>query len=262
MGDDEALPRQGSQEVEFSIAEPVEPLGPLDELLPWYVGNLEAGLTAYLDIYADYEQANASLDRGLNLAIRGIARAALDEGAADVPPLLSFLMQSALIASMANIDLFLKQVQRLDLLLSASRALADPDPGGPLGAVVGMEEAGRWVAAKMRGPRGRNLDFFERLTALKAQIELDVPADLRARLLAARETRNAIAHGPVTKQFTAWPGVVVAHPVAEDQRRDAITLEALQDYLGAFDELADLAHQAIMRSDFGAGTVLPDVELP
>jgi hypothetical protein len=113
----------------------------------------------------------------------------------------------------------------------------------------------------MRGPRGRNLDFFERIAALKGQIELDVPAELRSRLLAARETRNAIAHGPVTKQFTAWPGVVVSEPVADAEQRHSITLDALQDYLGAFDELADRTHQAIMRADFGAGSVLPDVQV-
>jgi len=258
MPEDESLPE--SQEVAFGFAEPADTT---DEMLPWYVGNLEAGLTAYLDTYADYERANTSLDRGLNLALQGIAMAAQSTGStADIPPLLDFLMQSALIASMANIDLYLKQVQRLDLLLTASRELAEPDPDGPLGAAADTADAGRWVAARMRGPRGRNLDFFERLGALKTQIELEVPAELRARLLAARETRNAIAHGPVTKQFSAWPGVVVAEPLADAERRDAITLDALQDYLGAFDELADLTHRAIMRADFGAGTVLPDIGSP
>jgi hypothetical protein len=245
MAEDEDLPEQDQQ-----------------DLLPWYAGNLEAGLTAYLDTYADYGRANASLDRGLNLALKGIAIAAREAGDADVPPLLDFLIQSALIASMANIDLFLKQVQRLDLLLAAARMLEEA--GGHESPVADerVREAQREVAARMRGPRGRNLDFFERLAALKRQVGLDVPDALRARLLAARETRNAIAHGPVTKHFTAWPGIVVAEPVDEDSLRHALTLDALQDYLTAFDELADLTHQAIMRSDFGAGTVLPDVDVP
>jgi hypothetical protein len=258
MAGDEGLPPQGSRDVEFAFSEPADTP---DELLPWYVGNLEAGLTAYLDIYSDYEQANESLDRGLNLALRGIMRAALDEGSADVPPLITFLIQSALIASMANIDLYLKQVQRLGLLLTASRALAEPDPEGPLGDIDDVPDAQRWVAAKIRGPRGRNLEFMERINALKREIGLTLPDPLRLRLLAAREARNAVAHGPVTKRFEAWPGVVQTQQIDEEEQRHAITLEALQDYLAAFDELAGMVHQAMMRSNFGAGVVIPDVQL-
>lgn len=258
MGEDENVPQNGGREVEFGFSEPADTP---DELLPYYMGNLEAGLTAYLDTYSDYEQANDSLDRGLNLALRGIMRAAADEGSADVPPLITFLIQSALIASMANVDLYLKQVQRLDLLLTASRALAEPDPKGPLGAIDDVADAGRWVAAKVRGPRGRNLEFMERLGALKRQIGLALPEELRLRLLAARETRNAIAHGPVTKQFEAWPGVVQTRRISEDEQRHALSLESLQDYLSAFDELVGLVHQAMMRSNFGAGVVIPDVQL-
>jgi len=258
MDEDENVEKHGGREVAFGFFEPTDFS---DEMLPFYVGNLEAGLTAYLDVYSDYEQANDSLDRGLNLALRGIMRAALDEGGADVPPLITFLIQSALTASMANIDLYLRQVQRLGLLLTASRALAERDPDGPLGGIDDVPDAQRWVAAKIRGPRGRNLEFMERINALKRETGLHLPDPLRLRLLAAREARNAIAHGPVTKRFEAWPGVVQTRQIDEGEQRHAVTLEALQDYLAAFDELAGLVHQAMMRSNFGAGVVIPDVEL-